>query len=42
VINELQFIGAAVSGVALIVALLLHGGRRESADVDAQTVSPGI
>jgi MFS family permease len=42
VINELQFIGAAVSGVALFVALLLHGGRRETADVDAQTISPGI
>jgi hypothetical protein len=42
VINELQFIGAAVSGVALLVALLLRGGRRETTEVDAQTVSPGI
>ena len=42
VINELQFIGAAVSGLALLIALLLRGGRRETTDIDAQTLSPGI
>lgn len=42
VINELQFIGAAVSGVALLFALLLRGGRSEAADVDAQALSPGL
>lgn len=28
VINELQFIGAVVSGAALLIALFMHGGRR--------------
>ncbi len=42
VINELQFIGAAVSGVALLFALLLRGGRSEAIDVDAQALSPGL
>jgi MFS family permease len=31
VISELQFIGAAVSAVALLFALAMHGGRRETA-----------
>jgi MFS family permease len=41
VINELQFIGAAVSGVALLFALALHGGRRETSDVDARSFPLG-
>ncbi len=28
VISELQFIGAAVSGAALLIALFMHGGQR--------------
>jgi MFS family permease len=42
VINELQFIGAAVSGVALIFALLLRGGRREETRFDVRDKIPII
>jgi MFS family permease len=44
VINELQFIGAAASGIAFLFALLLRGGRRpveQAARASAQTVADG-
>lgn len=44
VINELQLIGAAASGIAFLFALLLRGGRRpveQAAQAPAQTVADG-
>jgi MFS family permease len=36
VVSELQLVGAVVSGIALVFALFLHGGRSHPARADAQ------